>query len=190
MKLCIACLNTNHETDLLLSVENAEFLKNAVAEVSREEGTGINQFVIVAIAERLAALRTERFFAERRALADADAVQRILFRDGGQPPDPEDRLPQVGECERVSSDRQEGRRLAAWRDEHRVLSRMLDRPHRKRPAERRAWRGDQARHQGMSEVPDNHGIARRLTVPGERMNTMNEHRPFAKRSCVLAGCLT
>ena len=111
MKLCVACLNTNHETDLLLSVENAEFLKNAVAEVSREEGTGINQFVIVAIAEKLAALRTGRFFAERRALADVDAAQRILFRDGGQPPDPEDRLPQVGESERVSSGRQEGRPL-------------------------------------------------------------------------------
>ena len=51
------------------------------------------------IAEKLAALRTERFFAERRALADVDAAQRILFRDGGQPPDPEDRLPQVGEGE-------------------------------------------------------------------------------------------
>ena len=74
-------------------------LKNAVAEVSREEGTSINQFVIVAIAEKLAALRTERFFAERRGLADVDAAQRILFRDGGRPPDPEDRLPQVGESE-------------------------------------------------------------------------------------------
>ena len=74
-------------------------LKNAVAEVSREEGTSINQFVIVAIAEKLAALRTERFFAERRGLADVDAAQRILFRDGGRPPDPEDRLPRVGESE-------------------------------------------------------------------------------------------
>ena len=42
----------------------------------------------------------------------------------------------------------------------------------------------------MSEVPDNHGIARRLTVPEERMNTVNEHRPFAKRSRAPAGCLT
>lgn len=68
-------------------------LKNAVAEVSREEGTSINQFVVVALAEKLAAIRTERFFAERRAGANADAARRILFREGGQPPDPEDRLP-------------------------------------------------------------------------------------------------
>ena len=68
-------------------------LKNAVAEASREEGTSINQFVVVALAEKLAAIRTKRFFVERRASADVDAVQRILFRDGGQPPDPEDRLP-------------------------------------------------------------------------------------------------
>jgi len=74
-------------------------LKHAVREASRRDGTSINQFVIVAIAEKLAALRAERFFAERRALADVDAAQRILYRDGGQPPDPEDRLPQVDEGE-------------------------------------------------------------------------------------------
>lgn len=68
-------------------------LKNAVAEVSREDGTSINQFVTVAVAEKLSAMRTERFFAERRAGADIEAARRILFRDGGQPPAPEDRLP-------------------------------------------------------------------------------------------------
>ena len=68
-------------------------LKNAVAEVCREEGISINQFVVVALSEKLATIRTDRFFAERRASADVDAAQRILLREGGQPPDPEDRLP-------------------------------------------------------------------------------------------------
>lgn len=56
--------------------------KNAVAEVSREEGTSINQFMSVALAEKLAAFRTERFPSERRTGADADAAQRIVFREG------------------------------------------------------------------------------------------------------------
>ena len=70
-------------------------LKRAVAEVSREDGTSINQFVTIAVAEKLSAMRTERFFAERRAGADVEAARRILFRDGGQPPAPEDRMPQA-----------------------------------------------------------------------------------------------
>ena len=72
-------------------------LKNAVADVCREEGTSINQFVVVALAEKLAAIQTERFFAERRAGADADAAQRILSRNGGQPPAREDQLPATNE---------------------------------------------------------------------------------------------
>ena len=72
-------------------------LKNAVAEACREEGTSLNQFMVVALVEKLARIRTERFFAERRASADADAAQQILFREGGEPPDPEDRLPLASE---------------------------------------------------------------------------------------------
>lgn len=37
---------------------------------------------------------TAEFFAERRARADVEEARRILFRDGGQPPAPEDRLPE------------------------------------------------------------------------------------------------
>ena len=72
-------------------------LKNAVAEASREDGTSINQFVTVAVAEKLSAMKTTRFFAERRAGADVRAVRRILFRTGGQLPAPEDLLPQMDE---------------------------------------------------------------------------------------------
>ena len=57
-------------------------LKNAVAEVRREEGTSINQFVVFALAEKLVAIRTERFLAERRVGTDGDAAQRILFPGG------------------------------------------------------------------------------------------------------------
>ena len=66
-------------------------LKDAVAEVSREDNTSINQFVVVAVAEKLSAMKTAEFFAERRRRADPEAAIAILSRDGGQAPEPEDR---------------------------------------------------------------------------------------------------
>ena len=69
-------------------------LKNAVAEYSREDNTSINQFVVVAVAEKLSAMKSAEFFAERRRRADWEAARAILSREGGQPPEPEDRLPE------------------------------------------------------------------------------------------------
>lgn len=68
-------------------------LKAAVAEISKADGTSINQFVTTAVAEKVSALRTAEFFATRGAEADIEAARRLLHRDGGQPPEPEDRLP-------------------------------------------------------------------------------------------------
>ena len=68
-------------------------LKEAVAEISKEDGTSINQFVVMAVAEKVSAMKTAEFFAARSTEADLEAAQRILRRAGGQPPDPDDRLP-------------------------------------------------------------------------------------------------
>ena len=68
-------------------------LKEAVAEVARRDGTSINRFVTTAVAEKLSAMRTAEFFTERRTSADIEEARRILFRDGGKEPEPEDRLP-------------------------------------------------------------------------------------------------
>ena len=67
--------------------------KAAVAEVSRADGTSINQFVTTAVAEKLSALKTAGFFTDRAAGAHIEAARRLLRRDGGQPPAPEDRIP-------------------------------------------------------------------------------------------------
>lgn len=67
-------------------------LKAAVAEISREEGTSINQFVAMAVAEKISAMKTAEFFTARGAEADIEAARRMLRRDGGQPPMPDDRL--------------------------------------------------------------------------------------------------
>ena len=67
-------------------------LKAAVAEISREEGTSINQFVAMAVAEKISAMKTAEFFTARGAEADIEAARRLLRRDGGQSPTPDDRL--------------------------------------------------------------------------------------------------
>ncbi|MDE0026270.1 MAG: hypothetical protein OXP69_17825 [Spirochaetaceae bacterium] len=68
-------------------------LKAAVAAISREEGTSINQFVAMAVAEKVSAMKTADFFSERREDADIEAARRLLRRTGGSPPRPEDRMP-------------------------------------------------------------------------------------------------
>lgn len=68
-------------------------LKAAIAKISEQDGTSMNQFLVVAAAEKLAALQTEAFFADRKARSDNDAFLRILNRDGGEPPRLGDELP-------------------------------------------------------------------------------------------------
>ena len=67
-------------------------LKTAVAEISKADGTSIDQFVATAVAEKISALRTAAFFSERAARADIEAARRLLRRQGGQPRAPGDRL--------------------------------------------------------------------------------------------------
>ena len=67
-------------------------LKAAVAEISREEGTSINQFVAMAVAEKISAMKTAEFFTQRSAEADVETARRLLRRHGGQPPMADDQL--------------------------------------------------------------------------------------------------
>ena len=65
-------------------------VKAAVEKIAKEEGISLNQFVATAVAEKLAAMNTATFFAERKARADIKAFKRILKRKGGAPPRPGD----------------------------------------------------------------------------------------------------
>ena len=77
---------SNYALRLLTSVK-AEAEKVAAA-----EGTTLNQFINVAVAEKLAALRTAQFFQERAARADLTAFDRLLRRAGNEPPRPGDEI--------------------------------------------------------------------------------------------------
>ena len=68
-------------------------LKDAVERLSREDGTSMNQFVATAVAEKVSALETARFFADRKARADFKAFDKILARRGGKPPRKGDEAP-------------------------------------------------------------------------------------------------
>ena len=58
-----------------------------VRKLAEQEGVALNQLINVAVAEKLSALRTADFFAERAARADIPAALAILDRAGrGQPP--------------------------------------------------------------------------------------------------------
>ncbi len=46
----------------------------------------MNQFVAIAVAEKISALETEEFFLERAKQADLEAFKSILFRPGGEAP--------------------------------------------------------------------------------------------------------
>lgn len=70
-------------------------IKAEATRVAKDEGTSFNQFVATAVAEKLAAMKTAAYFAERRERADFDAFDRIMARSGGQPPDDSDRMPDI-----------------------------------------------------------------------------------------------
>jgi hypothetical protein len=68
-------------------------LKEAVERLSREDRTSINQFVTTAVAEKVSALQTARYFTDRKARADFKAFDKIMKRRGGKAPRAGDEMP-------------------------------------------------------------------------------------------------
>jgi len=63
--------------------------------VASTEDVTLNQFINVAVAEKLAALRAEVYLRKRRTRADVPEALKILDRLGvGNPPRRDDRIPQ------------------------------------------------------------------------------------------------
>ena len=61
--------------------------------VSEAEGVALNQFINVAVAEKVSALRTAEYFRERGQRGDVAQAKRILRRAGrGKPPVQDDEL--------------------------------------------------------------------------------------------------
>jgi hypothetical protein len=58
-------------------------LKKEAERLAKAEGTTLNQFINVAVAEKIAALRTADFFRERAKRADVPGALKLLDRLGG-----------------------------------------------------------------------------------------------------------
>lgn len=61
-------------------------LKDAVEVASKRDGTSINQFVAMAVAEKISALETAEFFTVRQQRADYEKFDALMSRAGGQAP--------------------------------------------------------------------------------------------------------
>jgi predicted DNA-binding protein len=71
-------------------------LKAGAEQVAREDGTTLNQFIVSAVAEKLSAMKTADYFAQRAERAqrgDVNAALAFLSRQGGQAPEEQDVLP-------------------------------------------------------------------------------------------------
>ena len=68
-------------------------LKETVERLSREDRTSINQFVATAVAEKVSALQTAKYFSDRRVRANFKAFDKIMARRGGKAPRKGDEMP-------------------------------------------------------------------------------------------------
>jgi len=62
-------------------------------ELAREDNVSLNQFIVMALAEKVASLKTEAFFRERAERANPEKALSILDSVKKLPPIPEDELP-------------------------------------------------------------------------------------------------
>lgn len=68
-------------------------VKQAAAELAKEDGVSLNQFIAAAVAEKVGTLRTAReFFAERIGNAKPEDLQKILDKVPARPPVPGDEI--------------------------------------------------------------------------------------------------
>jgi len=61
-------------------------LKNAAERIAAAEGTSVNQFINVAVAEKIAAMETEAYFTERARKGSRAAFLEFLDGAGDTPP--------------------------------------------------------------------------------------------------------
>ena len=83
-------MTRNSQSTYLLRLPRS--VKTEVERRAKADGVSINQFVATAVAEKLAAMNTAAFFAERRERADFAAFDRLMRRKRGEVPQPEDTI--------------------------------------------------------------------------------------------------
>jgi hypothetical protein len=75
-----------------LSLRLPESLHKQLKELARREGISINQLITTAVAEKLSALMTVDYLAQRAERGDRAAFERVLARVREVEPEPNDQL--------------------------------------------------------------------------------------------------
>ncbi|HEY6465751.1 MAG TPA: toxin-antitoxin system HicB family antitoxin [Candidatus Acidoferrales bacterium] len=90
---------------------------------AESEGVALNQLITLALAEKVSAMRTEEYFAQRARRADPVRVTRILDRVGSDnPPAEDDELPMESSAKELRKMRKKAtqRTVANVRSDKRV----------------------------------------------------------------------
>ena len=69
-------------------------LMEEIKDLAKEDDTSVNQFIVLAVAERVGALKARAYFVKRAARAVPGDFVRVLAKAGSEPPREEDKLPE------------------------------------------------------------------------------------------------
>jgi len=69
-------------------------IKAEAEKLAAEDGTSLNQFVATAVAEKVSALRTAKYFSERKGRTNWDEFERIMSRESKELLQPGDEVPE------------------------------------------------------------------------------------------------
>ncbi len=69
-------------------------IKAEAERIAAEDGTSLNQFIAMAVAEKIAVLKTADIFQRRASRADYEAFVRLMSRPTGAPTVPGDEVPE------------------------------------------------------------------------------------------------
>jgi hypothetical protein len=61
-------------------------IKAAALKLAKEDGVSLNQWIALAVAQKVSAVGTVEFLEKRQSRADFPAFKRIMKRKGGEPP--------------------------------------------------------------------------------------------------------
>jgi hypothetical protein len=75
-----------------ISLRLPDSLHEAVRELSKKEHTSINQFITLALAEKIAALMTEEYLEERAQRGDRAKFEKAMAKVADIEPEEKDRL--------------------------------------------------------------------------------------------------
>lgn len=76
-----------------LSIQLPDSLYKSLQKLAEQDGVSLDQFIALAVAEKIAALTTEGYLQERASQGNRSKYEAVLAKVAGIEPEPEDQLP-------------------------------------------------------------------------------------------------